>query len=440
MSSQPTSNLASGWLDLAAFADLDTVIYDGPQVTTLHSKEINPVSYFTRIPVPMKGTGQSSSVTHVREVGHFAENTWFVYITPDITVNAGVQNLYRIAYCPNQGHNAVNTGAFCVNYIPIVKFDSIAMDQLSEANLNNNVYDAYMRMIGNTNKAVNWTLHLPPIKVKVPLHELWYCQKEDPVPGNALPLCCLKQNTVTLQFEFVSSFTELIRIQQNQAANPSADPANWQDINPANVNLANIVTVLGPNGLVFPTPYMWTEYVLVQDDERAMDQASTIDTIIEQVQRFSSQKMAVGDTRFTFHFSYPMRYLLFAALNQNSVTNNYYSNYTTNPLDNTAGLDPIRQVTLWYDNVARFQNFYGDHFSDLEFMWHAARVPAVTGMHLLAYCYKTTATEIDGSSNYSKLATDLEVIISETSTDTTDPATIPSQYTGGNRWNFNGTS
>lgn len=428
MSTKPTANIASGWLDIATFADLDKKLYDGEEVTVLHSKDINPVSFFTRLPVPLKKQGQASGATYTyAKSADFAENTWYTFTTPQIDVISTEQVNYRIAYSPNWGHHVVNSLQLTVNEIPIVKLDPVVMDQLSELNLKDADFTAYQRFIGNTNKALTFGHHLPQITVKKPLHELWFGQKTNPVPGNAFPLCCAKNNTLALAIEFVDSLAEVIRIQKNYAAVPGTDPADWRDFNPKSVNLADIVSVTGTSGLSMPLPDVWTEYVLVMDDERAMHQAKTIDTVIEQVQRFTSPRITVGTTRFTFHFSYPLRYLVFSAANATAADKNYFGNYSTNPLDASAGLDPVRQVTLWYDNTARWQNMGGDHFTDLEPLWHAARVPTAAH-HLEPYCYSTVSSEIDGSSNYSKLATDLEVVISETSTDPSDPTTTPSEY------------
>jgi len=428
MSTKPTANIASGWLDIATFADLDKKLYDGEEVTVLHSKDINPVSFFTRLPVPLKKSGQASGATYTyAKSADFAENTWYTFTTPQIDVVDDQKALYRIAYSPNWGHHVVNSLQLTVNEIPIVKLDPITMDQLSELNLEDADFRAYQRFIGNTNKALTFGDHLPQITVKKPLHELWFGQKTNPVPGNAFPLCCAKHNTIALAVEFVDSLAEVIRIQKNFKV--GAGPDDWRDFNPKSVNLADIVTVSGSSGLAMPLPDVWSEYVLVMDDERAMHQAKTIDTVIEQVQRFSSPRVTAGTTRFTFHFSYPLRYLVFSANNVTAADKNYFSNYTTNPLDAATGLDPVRSATLWYDNTARWQNMPGDHFTDLEPLWHAARVPTPGSFHHLEpYCYSTVSAEIDGSSNYSKLATDLEVLISETSTDPADETTDASEY------------
>lgn len=431
MSTKPTTSLSVSWLDLGSFADLDNVLYDGESVVALHSKEINPVSQFTKIPVALKATGQASSVNYqFPKTADFAGDTWFEFSTPDIRVNQANLLSYRIAFTPNLGHNVVHSLVLQANEIPIVRnLDSVAMDFLSEANLLPSKYELYMRMIGNVSSAVTFSAHLPPLKIKKHLHELWFGNKGKAQPEQALPLCALKSNTLSLQAEFIDSLAQVIRIQHNTAANPAVDPAVWVDVSPNDVNLASIVTVSGTAGLSMPVPTVWTQAVLVQADERKQHQTGAKDILIEQIQSFTGPRVQVGSDRRTFNFSYPVRYLLFGAVNKTAADRNYFSNYSTSPSESLgAGLDPLRRVTLWYDNNPRLQNFYGDYFSEDEFYTTAARSTTQKGIHLLAYSYTTGTDEINGSSNYSKLATDLEYEINETSTNSDDAPIVGSTY------------
>jgi len=432
MSSKPTTSLSSAWLDLGSFADLDNALYDGPELLALHSKEINPVSQFTKIPVMLKATGQASSVNYqFPKTADFAGDTWYEFTTPDIKVNQANLLNYRIAYTPNLGHNVCNNVVLQANEIPIVRnLDAVAMDLLSETNLPAGKYEAYMRMIGNVSTAVTFSHHLPPMKIKKHLHELWFANKGVAQPEQALPLCALKSNTLSLQAEFIDSLSQVIRIQQNTAANPAVDPAVWVDVNPANVNIATIVTVSGTAGLAMPVPAVWTTAVLVQADERKQHQTGAKDIVIEQIQSFTGPRVQAGTDRRTFNFSYPVRYLLFAAMNKTAADNHYFSNYSSSPSEvQGRGIHPLRKVTLWYDNNPRLQNFGGDFFAEDEFFAYAERVPeAGKGICLLSYCYRTSAITIDGSSNYSKLATDLEYEISEVSTNSDDAVIQGSTY------------
>lgn len=430
MSAKASANLTAGYIDLATYDDIDRELYGGDEVTTWFSREIQPFSWFVRLPVPLKGTGQTSNPTYVfAKSGDFVTDVWYQFTTPDVKVKTAQQNLYRIAYTANLGHNVAKSVTLQFNDLPAITYDSVAMDILSEYNLDNNKYEGYMRMIGNVSKAVEFSSHLPPIKVKKSLHELSFTGGGSPHPEDALPLCLARLNTVALQFEFVDELDKLIRVQHNEAANPGVDPDVWVDVDPKGVNLSTIVDVVDSSkGLTLSMPEVWADYVLVTKAERESHKANARDVVIEQIQRFTGPKEAVGNYRHTFHFSYPMRWLGFVAENTTASDNHNFSNYTSKPEDASGGIDPVRRVTLWYDNTPRIQNMDGDHFSELEPFHHAARVPSATGYHLLPYCFRTNSRDLDGASDYSRLSTDLELELNETSTDTDDAATTASQY------------
>ncbi len=435
--SKASSTIASGWLDLATLGDLDHRLYEPEvdeetgepgEVESIHSKDLNPISHYARIPVPLKKAGQVGSAQYTyAKTADFAGNTWYEFTTQDITVKTEFLTVWKIAYSPNMGHHVCKNMQFSANEIPIVKLDPVAMDMLSETNLGPGQYEGYMRMIGNVSKAVNFSSHLPPIKIKKHLHELFFCPKYKSAPQDNFPLCAAKHNTLSLNAEFVESLEDVIRVQKNTAA--SGQPEVWVDWNPKDVNLSSVVDVVGSQGLAMPIPDVWCEYSLVHEEERKAHQAEPKDLVIKQIQSYTGPKVGPGTARQTFHFSYPTRFLLFASRNQTAVDKRNFANYSTSPEAEAGGLDPCRKVTLWYDNSARVQNMAGDYFADLEFMYHAARVPTKKGMHLLAYCEDTTSSEIDGSTNYSKLATDLEMEINEVSTDTDDASTTTSKYT-----------
>jgi hypothetical protein len=425
-----TAAIAGGWLDLGTKSGLDNKLYEpleeGGELESVHSKDLNPITYYSRLPVPLKKTGQSNNAQYAfAKTADFAGNTWYEFVTPDITIKEEFADDYRIAFTPNMGHNVAKTVTLLINEIPLVKFDAVTMDFLSEANLGAGQYEGYMLDIGNTTKALTFSTHLAPVPVRKLLHELFFVQKNRPAPQDNFPLCAAKHNSLSLQIDFVESLEDVIRVRRNTAVSGAAV---WTDADPKSVNLSTIVTVSGSNGLAMPMPDVWCEYSVVLKEERDAFQAAPIDLVIKQIQTFTGPKVGVGSVRQPFNFAYPTRALYFGARNVTASAKRNFSNYTTKPEDEAGGLDPIRTATLWYDNNTRIQNMPGDYFSGMEFQLHAARRPAKKGIHLLAYCEDTTSSEIDCTTNYSKLSTDLEVNIVELSTDSDDAATTASQY------------
>lgn len=432
-----SATLAAGWLDLGTTDGADHRFYE-PQIDpstgqpeeieSIHSKTINPITQFARLPIPLTKMSQSNSATYpFAKTADFAGNTFMRFRTPLITVNNQYQDQYRIAYTPNLAHWVLRQVTLFANEIPLVKYGPVAMDQLSEINLGAGQYEAYMAGIGNTAAALTFNSYLPPLTIRKAFHELFFCQKNRPAPQDNFPLLACKNNTIQLQLDFIDSLESVIRIQQNIAA--ANAPAVWTDIDPRGVNLSQIVTVSGSQGLAMPPPDVWCEYAVVRPEERAAFQAETIDLAYKTIQSFTGQRVSAGTSyRQSFNFSGPVRYLTFGWRNQSAQDWRRFANYTT-VRDEDAGLDPVGPVTLWYDNNPRISAMGADHFSETETQFHAARVPMKRGIHLLPYCEDTTSSELDGTTNYSKLTTDLELGLTETSTDPNASATPACQYT-----------
>jgi hypothetical protein len=432
-----TATLAAGWLDLGSLEGPDNKFYrpeinaetgEPEEITSIHSKTISPITQFSRLPVPLTKQGQSNSALYpFAKTADFAGNVHMRFKTPLITVNNANVDLYRIAYTPNMAHWALRQVTLFANEIPLVKFGPVAMDQLSEINLGAGQYEGYMKGIGNTPAALTFNSYLPPLKIKKNFHELFFCQKNRPSPQDNFPLTACKNNTIALQLDFVETLESLIRIQRNTAA--AGQPKVWVDEDPRNVNLSTIVTVTGSSGLAMPVPDVWCEYACVRPEERAAFQAGQIDLAYKVIHSFTGQRQSAGTYRQPFNFSGPVRYLAFAWRNQTAQDHRNFGNYSTVATDDALGRDPVGAVTLWYDNNPRIQNMDGDHFSETETLYHAARVPMKPGVaHLLPYCEDTTSSELDGTSNYSRLSTDLELSLVEASTDPNVAATPACQY------------
>lgn len=432
-----TATLATGWLDLGTLDGADNKFYkpeinaetgEPEEITSIHSKTITPITQFSRIPVPLTKQGQSNSAQYpFAKTADFAGNTHMRFRTPLITVKNQHVDTYRIAYTPNLAHWVLRQVTMFANEIPLVKFGPVAMDYLSELNLGAGQYEGYMKGIGNTPAALTFNSYLPPLKIKKHFHELFFCQKNRPSPQDNFPLLSCKNNSISLQLDFVETLESVIRIQRNTAA--AGQPKVWVDEDPRGVNLSEIVTVTGSQGLAMPVPDVWCEYAVVRPEERAAFQASSIDLAYKVIHSFTGQRQSAGTFRQPFNFGGPVRYLAFGWRNQTAQERRTFGNYSTLAGDDSLGRDPVGAVSLWYDNNTRIQNMDGDHFSETETLLHAARVPMKAGVHLLPYCEDTTSSELDGTTNYSKLSSELELSLVEASSDPNVAATPACVYT-----------
>ena len=97
MSTKASATIAAGWLDLSTFLGLDNKFYDGEEVQTLHSKQIRPSSFFTRISVPLAKSGQVDAAEYkLGKAADFIGNVHATFDTPDITLKEDAKGKYRI--------------------------------------------------------------------------------------------------------------------------------------------------------------------------------------------------------------------------------------------------------------------------------------------------------------------------------------------------------
>ena len=432
-----TATISGAWYELGTIDGPDFRLYrpetpEDPEeelvIDSVHHKSIIPILQFARLPISLPKQGQSSSATYpFPKTADFAGNTFYRFVTPLITVKNEFQDKYQIAFTPNMGHHAVKKVTLLANEIPLVSYGPVVMDQFSELNLGAGQYEGYMVGIGNVPAALTFGAYLPPIQIKKRLHELFFNQKNRPAPQDSFPLAACRGNSISVQLDTVESLESLIRIKENKAA--VGEAADWQLIDPRGVNLSTIVDVAGSKGLTMPLPDLWLEAVIVTGEERARLQSESFDMTYHTIQSFTGQRISAVRNRQPFNFGGPVRYLAFGARNQTAADRRDLANYSSNGLDENAGEDPVKKVTLWYDNNQRITGMPGDHFAEAETEMHAARVPMKVGIHVLPYCYDTTASDVDGSVNFTKLTTDLELELGEKPSDPNADTPEASQYT-----------
>src|ERR1019366_1160795 len=244
---------------------------------------------------------------------------------------------------------------------------------------------------------------------------------------NALLLCCLRLNEVKLNADYQLELSRLVRVEK-VAEESDDDGPIWVPCKANSINYADIIEVKGGKPLVLPLPDMWAEYAMVTKQERKFHRDAPHDYLIEQVQRYSHKRERAGTHRFDFKFNYPTRCLYMNALNQTAKDYNNHSNYTTNPFKADEGKDPMQTLSLYYDNVARFEKFPASHFSDMVPYLHHNRVPMSTGHHAHSYSLKN-GLEQDCSTNFTSVYTSLEIVTKDGAGDDDDDNRRGSYYT-----------
>src|SRR3989344_6512086 len=87
-----TSNLTSGFIDLATFDELEKYMYGGPDATAYFVRETRKATWFTQVPVVLsKNMGQSDFGqtwgVAISRAGDYLLYSWLRLTLPAVTMN-----------------------------------------------------------------------------------------------------------------------------------------------------------------------------------------------------------------------------------------------------------------------------------------------------------------------------------------------------------------
>jgi len=402
-----SSNLTSGFIDLATFDELEKYLYGGSSATAYFVRETRKATWFTQVPVALSRStgiadfGQDSSV-NISRAGDYLLMAWLRLNVPTVqllTTNQFGSN-GRIRWTRNFMHNLIIECSITFNDLVAARFDNYQLDFWAAFTVPAGKLNGYKNMIGDfddltgphdTNNPIpNFTLNLP----------LPFFFARD--SGVALPTAALPYNEMRITYSFQSWQNMLIldNIAAPAGTNPSTVPVVPTDI--AAAPSLNAV-------------YTWANYAIVSNDERKRMACAPRNILIEQVQTAPIQTFQPGNNgnptpSFDLRFSHAIKVLFFAC--RNNTVPNEWSNYTSaTPVPGASAVnfnppsavDPIVTTSLTYENTARLQNMGSDYFSLVQPWYHAPVIPLETGYHMYSYSLDFICLDPKGSTNYGKL-------------------------------------
>ena len=423
MASICTSNLTSGFIDLATYDELEKYMYGGPDATAYFVRETRKATWFTQVPTVLSrasGTaqfGQTWSVS-ISRAGDYLLNTWLRVQVPQIVTTAviaqtvGGGGTSGIGWVPNLMHNLVAECCLTFNDLVAARFDSHHLDFWAAFTVPAGKQVGYNNMIGNIpalTTAVGDVVAVAPtnlgpangIILNLPL-PFFYARDS----GVALPTAALPYNDMRINFTFRPA-NQLVTVYENNPGNTGTAVVNTTDAILGNPQLTNV--------------QVWAEYAIVSNDERKRMACAPRDILIEQVQTSPIQAYQPANNpnpSFDIRFSHAIKVLFFSVINNTGGTAGRgasMSNYTTtNPTTLGGafgtivpafanGVDPIFQTSLIYENTARLATMGSDYFSLVNPYYHAPVIPAVTGFHSYSYSLDFICLDPLGSTNYGKL-------------------------------------
>jgi len=402
MSSISTSNVTSGFIDLATFDEIEKYLYGGPDATAYFVRETRKATWFTQVPVVLSraagspGFGQEWSVS-ISRAGDYMLHTWLRVTIPEVKAATGSQ----LRWTRNLMHNLIRECSITFNDLIAARFDNFHLDFWAAFTVPESKRNGYRNMIGDIDQltqpcAAAALSSLPSAILNLPL-PFFYSRDS----GVALPTAALPYNEMRINFYFRDWADLLIK----QAA--SSATVDGRSVPVAADFLNNVLPVLGQT-------QVWANYAIVSNDERKRMACAPRDILIEQVQtapKHSFTPATNAQQSFDIRFSHAIKVLFFAV--RNSTFAAEWSNYvTTSPLfgsgkvdfsPDSGANDPISQTSLIYENTNRLAQMGSDYFSLVNPYYHAPSIPCDTGYHSYSYSLDFISLDPMGSTNYGKL-------------------------------------
>lgn len=402
MASICTSNLTSGFIDLATFDEQEKYMYGGPDATAYFVRETRKATWFTQVPVVLsRCSGQPQfnqewSVS-ISRAGDYLLQTWLRVQTPAVTSSANNPVNSILFWTPNLMHNLNRECCLTFNDLVAARFDNYHLDFWAAFTTPAGKQNGYANMIGSFNALTGGVGPAGTIPAKILNLPLPFFYSRD--SGVALPTAALPYNEMRINFSF-RNWTELLVL-----ANPALLPANPFSV-PTVAQLNGTEPQLGP-------VQVWANYAIVSNDERKRMACAPRNILMEQVQTAPLQTftpLTNSQPSYDIRFSHSIKVLFFAA--RNTSVPNYWSNYTTaSPnvtvtpvaLNDTFALDPIINTSLIYENTNRLAQMGSDYYSLVQPWYHAPVIPVQTGYHMYSYSLDFICLDPMGSTNYGKL-------------------------------------
>lgn len=401
MSSTVTSNITSGFIDLATYDELEKYLYGGASATAYFVRETRKATWFTMVPVVLsRANGNGDFGTdcsfNISRAGDYLLAAWLRVQTPAVSVATAYRtgnNDYRIRWTRNFMHNLIYDCCITFNDLSAARFDNYHLDFWSAFTVPAGKQNGYKNMIGDVEELTQPQQDLPSRVLNLPLP--FFFSRDS---GVALPTAALPYNEMRITYTF-RNWTDLLIIEDM-----NADPDT-------NMSVASSTTYLTATPTL-PLVQTWANYAIVSNDERKRMACAPRNILIEQVQTAPLQPFTPAtDRQYDLRFSHAIKVLFFAV--RNTTIPAQWSNYTAASYVHVPGnvvnfnpsgaLDPVANTSLTYENTNRLANMGSDYFSLVQPWYHAPVIPNETGYHMYSYSLDFICLDPKGSTNYGKL-------------------------------------
>lgn len=406
------NDFSSGFIDIATYSDIDKYMYGKNENICYFTRETKSSQWFTQIPLQLrdytgkKGFGKTCTFK-VSNSGDYLSYVWLKISLPEIknlesevTYNedGSISNFTR--WTKNIGHNLIEKCDIMVNDIVLSSLDSYFLDFWNAFTIPPGKKQGYDIMIGNIEKLGNQTIlsDIPKFNITLPLP--FFFSRD---PSLSLPLASIPYSEVKIRVKFRELSDLLVDCSGfSFSSNKNGSSYNYKigDLNKVE---------------------MWGNYILVPNSKRKKMASLSRNMLIEQIQTLKSQEWnsKIKFNSYRIPFNNPVKALFFSV--RNKTVYNEWSNYSSKQYEifkltssypfyigklisnNKYAIDPIRKVTLLYNNVKRLSNMNSEYFSLLNPYFHSPNIPTENGYHCYSYSLDIGKIDVLGSTNFSKL-------------------------------------
>lgn len=403
MSTLSSSNLTSGFIDLATYDETEKYLYGGSESTAYFVRETKKATWFSQVPVVLSraagnpALGQDWSVT-ISRAGDYLIHTWLRVTLPSVTLAIGnrVGATGTLRWTRNVLHNMIKEANITFNDLVAARFDNYHLDFWAAFTVPASKRAGYSQMIGNNSALILPTapgVAIPSAVLNLPL-PFFFCRDS----GVALPTAALPYNDMRISFSFRNWYDLMIL----------EDTANSQ------THLVPLVSDLSSGEPILANTQVWANYAIVANDERKRMACAPRDILIEQVQTSPIQTYTPATNpqqQYDLRFSHAVKALFFSVRNQTCASD--WSNYSTHSpvvtgvgainFNPTGSVDPILQTSLIYENTNRISQMGSDFFSLIQPYYFSKTIPSETGYHMYSYSLDYECLDPKGSTNFGKL-------------------------------------
>lgn len=401
MSNKSYVNAQIGFVDLATFDPTAAFLYGGNEAISYFLRTIIKGNWFTYVPVALRHTGQQDYGSEFNASFHrsadYVINVWLRVQVPKIQIQnlAAIYSDASIRYTRKFMHNLISKVTLTFNDLTVNDIDSHWLD-VNEAYRNATKSVVYRNLIGDIS---SMTSAVGP-NVALGTDDALDC----PLPvyfaddtGVALMVASLPFNDIRLNYTLAAA-SDLIVIEPGTAAGDGGAGSRVATFD--DVHLVGQAVTVKPKLSVVET---WAHYALVHNDERAKMGKGARDLVVNQISTVTDVTFDAATAGYQFSQDLRVSGQIWGIFWNvlNTTTKGEGSNYTTEP--NYAGVDPIAESHLLYENQYRF-SMGSDYTSLLAPFFFAPAAPTETGYHSYFYTLEAWSKDPKGSSGYGMLS------------------------------------